>query len=463
MILINALSFRLHPVFLKLLLNPMTLSMLSTLPSEGVAQASEHYPLNNNYLVFQANQEGVKNIEKWNRYASNCLSSLEQYPKDNQELIKSLCETLGTYTKAIQYHDHTFEAQVMYQHLYLLMNEEVSGPDESGDILFGTTLEKIFSVGNFRFPQFEPLVHMMDQLQKLEYSYTDVSLSWWDQINMSLMTPFGFFYGSKNPVSQLVLNSWYYMESRYNFHVPTFTERRKALMDEVAKSIKTKIPIFKNDSLSPEKRIAKIITMIDQGLTRLTFKKQVEFLDALKNLRQVDWLILNILSAIDQLNFGEVLKGAHVRLDDQGLLYKTISEHPMFPGKSRVSSHYPLGSLTQGFTSSSDLQRGMIPGTSLMFPELLMGVVVDQNGCRRSWFQLEAHGLSWKAPLESLGHFRDYVAHMRSGKLQVSKWGFSAHSEKKSFESSQLFKASEICYDKSSLEELVLFDSKSEE
>lgn len=419
------------------------------------------YGQTSNHLIFRSNPEGVNNTLKWNKDSSECLGKLARYPVDNQDMIKTLCETLFTYTKAILYHDHTFEAQVMYQHLYVLMNEKVPGPDETGESIVTTSLSKIFANGRFTFPQFEPLVHMTDQLRKLENSYIDVELGFWDRISMSLTGPLALIYGSKNPVSELVLSSWSYMESRFNFHIPTFTERRTNLMKDVAFIIRANKPVFEHDALTPENRIDKIISMIDEGLVYLTFMKQVEFLDALKDIRQVDWLILNLLSTIDQLNFGEVLKGAHVRLDDDGKLYRLISNHPLFPGKSRVSSHYPDEAFISAYASSSDVQRGMIPGTSLIFPELLMGVVVDKNGHRKSWFQLEAHGLSWKAPLESLGHFRDYVAHIRSGKLQVSKWGFSPHSEKKKDRANTLLAASEICYEKSSLEDLIALYNRS--
>jgi hypothetical protein len=138
---------------------------------------------------------------------------------------------------------------------------------------------------------------------------------------------------------------------------------------------------------------------------RIKNKFSERFVNKLKCLRDLDYIRLfrrmclckeeevqiftqlDLAFDIDPIQLEQILKGAHVRLDDNGEMYeKWVSE--LKKKNERVSSH------------GSDKQQYGIQGPFIK--ELLFSRITDEQGHKQTWFQLENHPVS-------LGHI---IRHM---------------------------------------------------
>lgn len=86
----------------------------------------------------------------------------------------------------------------------------------------------------------------------------------------------------------------------------------------------------------------------------------------------------------------EIIKGAHVVINDDGALYNKLCEH----AKERVSSHYK----NQKVDNKKDLS---ISAAGAGFNEFLCGVKRGEDGKLHTWFQFEGHSLQRDKEIES--------------------------------------------------------------
>src|SRR5690606_35133626 len=140
--------------------------------------------------------------------------------------------------------------------------------------------------------------------------------------------------GTKHPVVAHILNS--YDMVTMNAESDALESRITHKKDEITEIIERQIDRIPGDDLELQKRQAKIIDMIDDGISKLTVQKQVEFLDNLADMNKTDWFLLNKLSMIENLAFDEVLRGAHIRIEDSGVLYQAFSSSSAVPSKDRA-------------------------------------------------------------------------------------------------------------------------------
>jgi hypothetical protein len=124
--------------------------------------------------------------------------------------------------------------------------------------------------------------------------------------------------------------------------------------------------------------------------------------------------ILNILAKEGcSEHLGEILCGAHVRLEDSGEFYNKWKELPH--AHARISSHDHI----------PDFKQYGLAGD--WFHEILFGIVMDQEK-PKTFFQLEA--TPWKSGISNrVGHTVDAIKYVVSGK-NIGPYGKSAFVEK---------------------------------
>lgn len=120
-------------------------------------------------------------------------------------------------------------------------------------------------------------------------------------------------------------------------------------------------------------------------------------------------LIAVLATQANAKQWQEILKGAHVRVPDDGDLYEQLRKNPK--AIPRRSSHPSVG------------QQYAIRGNFLS--EHLFGQV-DVEQQRYSWFQLENHPMSFG---HAIRHMLDYLKYKATGKQQ-GPHGSSIHTDK---------------------------------
>ena len=134
-------------------------------------------------------------------------------------------------------------------------------------------------------------------------------------------------------------------------------------------------------------------------------------------------IILNIIKQVALDHFAEVVKGAHITVEDNGKLYEALIGTGLL--RKRSSSHYPDNQLA----SDASMQGGEI------FRELLIG----KTPSGKTWFQLERHSVG--SLKNFLWHIADYIHYKISGK-NVGQYGVSEHVDSKPIQISKDYQES---------------------
>lgn len=108
-----------------------------------------------------------------------------------------------------------------------------------------------------------------------------------------------------------------------------------------------------------------------------------------------------------------MLKGAHLKFEDEGAFYKAIVEQYRTRLSKRHSSHQ---SICQQYSFSG-----------LVLKEILLGVAEGKSGNKASWIQFERHNTRTIAAL--MLHVIDYLRYRCTGK-NIGPFGVSAHTDR---------------------------------
>lgn len=108
----------------------------------------------------------------------------------------------------------------------------------------------------------------------------------------------------------------------------------------------------------------------------------------------------------------EMLKGGHLKFQDNGTLYNELAVEFNSNLQKRFSSHNSIG---QQYSLSGPVIK-----------EILFGVSEDKEGNRTTWIQFERHHT--KTIVELILHLVDYVMHKWTGK-NIGPFGASNHTE----------------------------------
>ena len=124
-------------------------------------------------------------------------------------------------------------------------------------------------------------------------------------------------------------------------------------------------------------------------------------------------IIHDILEFTEEYSLYEILKGAHVRIEDNGLLYEKWRS--LENSRERISSHPAMkGSKQYGVMGS-------------LFSEILFGVV-EENGKICTFFQLEK--TPWAPGFKNrVYHTVDAIQYLLWGK-NIGPFGHSIHTDK---------------------------------
>ncbi len=112
----------------------------------------------------------------------------------------------------------------------------------------------------------------------------------------------------------------------------------------------------------------------------------------------------------------EILKGGHIKFEDNGSFYNELVEEFNTNLQPRISSH------------KSSAQQFSLSGP--VIKEVLFGVTVDGNGKEKTWMQFEKNNT--KTLLNLILHLFDYIKHKLTGK-NIGPYGDSVFTENNPF------------------------------
>lgn len=112
----------------------------------------------------------------------------------------------------------------------------------------------------------------------------------------------------------------------------------------------------------------------------------------------------------------EILKGGHIKFEDDGLFYNELIEEFNTNLRPRFSSH------------KSSQQQFSLSGP--VIKEVLFGVTKDEQGKETTWMQFENNNT--KTLISLILHLFDYIMHKLTGK-NIGPYGTSNFTEKNPF------------------------------
>lgn len=154
-------------------------------------------------------------------------------------------------------------------------------------------------------------------------------------------------------------------------------------------NLKTQLKEKLNGLNIDEKIAEKIVKNIDKS-------DKLKAADATKHLEKA-LAIVNIISSIELQTtmdiplHTEIIKGAHVVINDDGAIYDQLREH----ANERLSSHYK----NHKVDNKQDLS---ISAAAAGFNEFLCGVKKGEDGKLHTWFQFEGHSLQRDKEMEGI-------------------------------------------------------------
>ncbi len=153
-----------------------------------------------------------------------------------------------------------------------------------------------------------------------------------------------------------------------------------------------------------------IVEIIDEGNKITTTYLEINFIvELISKLRQD----IKVDSQFNTYTLEEMLKGGHLKLEDNGSFYDELVERYLPNLHKRFSSHH---SIKQQYSISGPVIK-----------EVLFGVSVDKEGKKTTWMQFERHHT--RSIIEFIMHIYDYLVHKWTGQ-NIGPFGASEHTEK---------------------------------